>query len=374
MEDAKKSRATKARFVTRRVNEVNNGIKTVAEKDDIIEKIENLKVAMNELGRIHDEYMGYFEDDPENLQKELKWYDEYDLKSNHAIKEGRRYIAGIEPWVDAKPPVLVKLKKLEIPKFNADSKSFFKWKEKFERFTWHLDNDSKYDYLFVSTTGKAHHYVANKSNYDEAMDKLQEQYGNVHTILGTLIDEIKALSVVRKGDFRSFEQLTFQVNDFNDRLNLMGLQREAENSYVLKEIESKLNQEDTQKWLESLGDRVDTRQVGDLLLWLESQTKLRRISCKSSVSYTSYSRDTSTSSYNVRNRPITVTNRANAASYTNCAICLEDPHEIRECPKFMSSPIDEKWNIVKRLRLCFQCLGDNHQRDSCVAPKCQYCA
>ena len=63
----------------------------------------------------------------------------------------------------------------------------------------------------------------------------------------------------------------------------------------------------------------------------------------------------------------------NAAGNIQCPVCNEREHEVLICPKFMSTPINEKWDIVKRLRLCFQCLGNNHQRDSCGAPKCQYC-
>ena len=112
------------------------------------------------------------------------------------------------------------------------------------------------------------------------MEKLDDKYGNIHTILVILIDEIKTIPVVRKGDFKGFEQLTFQVNYFRDRLCLMGLEKEADNSYILREIENKLNQNDMQKWLESTWKRVDKRRVGELLNWLENQTKLRRISYK----------------------------------------------------------------------------------------------
>ena len=95
----------------------------------------------------------------------------------------------------------------------------------------------------------------------DAMAKLVEKYGNVHQIIGQLIDKIKMLPVTRKGDFKEFEQLSLQVNDFHDRLVLMGRERDAENSYILKEIESKLNFEDFQRWLESQGDEVDERKV-----------------------------------------------------------------------------------------------------------------
>jgi hypothetical protein len=79
------------------------------------------------------------------------------------------------------------------------------------------------------------------------MAKLEEKYGNVHVIMGILVDEIKSLHIVRKGDFKSFEQLSNRVNEFHDRLKLMGRNNDAENSYILKEVESKLNYEDQQK-------------------------------------------------------------------------------------------------------------------------------
>ena len=115
----------------------------------------------------------------------------------------------------------------------------------------------------MSTIGKAHDYVENRSTFHEAMLKLDEKYGNVYAIMGLLVDEIKALSVVKKGDFKSIEDLSFKVNRFHGRLIEMDRRGDDENSYVLKEIESKINPEDLHKWLESQGDNVDTRMVGN---------------------------------------------------------------------------------------------------------------
>ena len=172
----------------------------------------------------------------------------------------------------------VKLKKLDVPKFNGDPRSFYKWKNIYERYTKNLSNEMKYDYLLASTEGEAKRYVENRLTYEAAIQKLEEKFGNIHMIMGILIDEIKSLPIVRKGDFRTFEQLSLRVNDFHDRLILMGRVDDAENSYVLKEIESKLNNEDVQRWLESCGDNVDFRKVKDLTEWLDRQTHLRRIS------------------------------------------------------------------------------------------------
>ena len=152
MEDIKKRRANIAKKVTRRINELLNGVKNVIEKEDIVEKINNVKYAVEELGVVQDELIGSIDDDA-NVDEETEWYDGYDVKANLAIKEGRRYLVCKETSVAAlKQPI--KLQKLEIPKFHSDTKSYFRWKEKFERFTAHFDLDSKYDYLFASTMGE----------------------------------------------------------------------------------------------------------------------------------------------------------------------------------------------------------------------------
>ena len=78
--------------------------------------------------------------------------------------------------------------------------------------------------------GEAHRYVENRSTYHEAMAKLAKTCGNVHTIIGMLIDEIKCLKVIQKGDFEMFEDLSMRVNEFHEKLILMGKREDAENS------------------------------------------------------------------------------------------------------------------------------------------------
>ena len=88
------------------------------------------------------------------------------------------------------------------------------------------------------------------------------------------IDDIRRLSFSQKGDHKSFEKLSGEVNGFKDRVRTMGKAEEAENTYALQEIERKLNNEDKQKWLEYMGVRIDDRTAGDICEWLENQSHL----------------------------------------------------------------------------------------------------
>ena len=247
MEDAKKNRSNAARKVTRKSNELLTAIKGEVHKNEVQEKIDSLKECMDELGIEHDKLMEYIvETDTDAITEEEKWYTVYDAKTNETVKKAREYIEKNADATRSQPVTHVKLKKLELPKFNGDPKEYHKWKGIYDRFTNECDDETKYDYLLSSTTGEARRYVENKANFTEAIQRLDEKYGNIHTIMGVLIDEIKSLHTVRRGDFRAFEQFSLKVDEFYDRLKLMGKASDVENSYVLKELESKLNTEDTQ--------------------------------------------------------------------------------------------------------------------------------
>ena len=252
MEEAKKTRATAARKVTRKSNELCNALRSGSHISEIQEKIGTLKYCMEELGTAHDECMGHFDyaDDANTaeIEKEEKWYTNYDLKTNDTVEKAREYINSVKTEEKEKNEEAkqVKLKEIEVPQFSGHAKDYYKWKSLFERYMKNRNDETKYDYLLTSTMGEAKTYVENKTTYVEAMTRLDEKYGNIHIIMGILINDVKSIQLVRKGDFKSFEQLSLKVDEFYDRLKLMGKVDDVENSYGLKEIESKLCYDDMQ--------------------------------------------------------------------------------------------------------------------------------
>ena len=216
MEEAKKKRTIQARKVTRKTNELWNAIKGELHISDVQEKMGTLKYCMELLGEIHDEYVTLMDPaDVDPLATAETWYTGYDTKTNEVIKVARDYIENRNSNYDTEKKLAhVRLKKLDVPKFDGDPKTFYKWKSVYERYTMNCDPETKYDYLLTSMTGEARRYVENKMTYDEAMARLDEKYGNVHIIIGILINEIKTLQVTRRGEFPAFEQLSSKVKMF----------------------------------------------------------------------------------------------------------------------------------------------------------------
>ena len=104
----------------------------------------------------------------------------------------------------------------------------------------------KYDYLLNYTSGDSHKLIQNKRTFVDAEQCLEREYGNTNYVMKLLIDDIRKLKIVKKNDFKAFEGLSRGANNFMDRLDLMGKSGDAENTYVLQELESKLSNEDNQ--------------------------------------------------------------------------------------------------------------------------------
>ena len=233
VEEQMKRRKTNASKVTRTINELLNAVKIVAAKDELIEKIEHVKSAIGSLGEVHDSIINLIPDEDKALvEEQFKWYNDYDLKATLAIKEARNLIESFHPTqkkqLTAQLDPHVKLAKLEIPKFASDYRNYLKWKSQFERYTRHCDDEVKYDYLYTNTQGAAHRIVTGTQKYQDAIFKLKE-FGDVNYTLKLLIDDIRALNLVKKGDHSSFINLSHEVNKFKDRLEDLGKSKEVLN-------------------------------------------------------------------------------------------------------------------------------------------------
>ena len=217
-----------------------------------------MKIAIEDLGEVHDTLILEIGDEQTVLEEAEKWYYGYVDRADVVLRHARK---SMKSDVELVTPSSVKIKKLEVPKFNSSHKSYFKWKSTFERYTSGLDAAIKYDYLLSCTQGGSNEYVNNKSTYSEAISKLDNVFGNVHEIIRILLDEIRRIPPVKEFDFKAFENFSYQVNNFRDRLIKMKLTHEVENKYVLNELERKLCHNDLHKWLDSLKDDIDDRKV-----------------------------------------------------------------------------------------------------------------
>lgn len=62
----------------------------------------------------------------------------------------------------------------------------------------------------------------------------------------------------------------------------------------------------------------------------------------------------------------------NRGSYAACHFCREQRHDTLKCPKLKRESVDERWQLVRENRLCFNCLkpaNTFHYSSVCRQPK-----
>lgn len=132
MDKAKTERHKKNTIVQRRMKEVSNAIKLELHAHDVEKKLDSLVTAMEELGVAHDKVSSLITDP--NDDTEERWYSNIDCDVNKVIKDARAHVDKGKPKKDEKlSGEQCKLKKIEIPTFNNDHRTYLKWKEQFDR-------------------------------------------------------------------------------------------------------------------------------------------------------------------------------------------------------------------------------------------------
>lgn len=53
------------------------------------------------------------------------------------------------------------------------------------------------------------------------------------------------------------------------------------------------------------------------------------------------------------------------SSGNTCKMCNSNAHALRRCPKFQAKGVHDRWELVKKWHLCFNCLAWNHSLKDC---------
>ena len=161
---------------------------------DIEEKIAQIKKTFDDLGWAQDEVIELTGiNDKDSLDKQAKWYNNYIKEVNKNITLAREYLESIRHRKEQVKPdkSAIKIERLKLP-VSTHKSTYVKWKRTFERYTKEISDELKYDYLLENTAGKAHVYVENRSNYHEAVHKLDQEFGNKNLIMSILIDDLRS--------------------------------------------------------------------------------------------------------------------------------------------------------------------------------------
>ncbi|CAK1549334.1 unnamed protein product [Leptosia nina] len=68
----------------------------------------------------------------------------------------------------------------------------------------------------------------------------------------------------------------------------------------------------------------------------------------------------------------TTNNETRVAETMKCPRC-EGNHRLPECPTFLKMSVSDRWDAVKKVKVCFKCLSLKHRKENCRKPPCKTC-
>lgn len=269
----------------------------------------------------------------------------------------------------------VHLPTLNLPKFSGEYEN---WKSFLDLFLATIDQNKtltkaqKLTYLRGSLLGPAalviQAYSITDENYTICLDLLKSHYDRKREIIFSFIDKLLNLPSVTHPTKDSLSQFNISVRDIATNLKTLGLDLTACNAFITRIIMKKIDSHSLESWLHT--QVVDEVPNFDTLLKhldirsqaMETQYKTNQTPNKHQTTTYNSPKEKTAKTYNV-----TITN-------STCPICQKSPsHRIKECQKFLTLSVPDRYKTLKDHKRCVLCFSPTHFTNNCTFRPCFLC-
>ena len=269
------------------------------------------------------------------------------------------------------PPPNIKLPKIELPRFNGDVLKFNAFWQQFAACVDELDipTVTKFNYLSGVLRGDAKSALEGipitEENYQTAKEILHQKFGRKELVVFAHVQELLALSPSKDKLSHMYDKLVANVRS----LEGLGVTPEQFGIILTPIIVSRLPEEVRMEW-----SRDCVKKEGDLeylMKFLDKEIS-RRERC---VAFGSLGPDKEVERKKLQ-KPQGSRGSATAllnAQGSKCQIC-NNKHETSKCKKYTDLNQEGRWELVKRMKLCFNCLNVGHRSLRCRARRCSVCS
>ncbi len=262
----------------------------------------------------------------------------------------------------------IRLPAMEIPTFNGLIDEWRSFKDLFQATIGnnaHLTGAQKLQYLKASLKGKAAEQISTLSttdaHYTEAWTILTAKYENTREITQCLIRKMLEYRVIKNENAIELQSLLDNFLKYLRSLRVLGRPTREWDDLIVVILVSKLDPNTRREWairqtgtdlptLKKLEDFLQGHIRGLLALGANPQSSSRNVRFEKNV--------------NVHHA---------AADPVSCPVCRK-PHTVHSCKEFQAKPAAERATLVKKMRLCYNCLSSSHQSKDCPSSgTCRQC-
>ncbi|UYV83677.1 hypothetical protein LAZ67_23002041 [Cordylochernes scorpioides] len=266
------------------------------------------------------------------------------------------------------PESNVNLPKINLPIFNGDSANWLSFREIFNstiNSNQTLTEIQKFQYLNVSVKGPAEKLIRgfpiSEKNYQQAWDTLCNRFNNRRELAFSQINKIFSIRPLKSISAGSLYEILDVCNEGIRNLSVLGLEKNTLTDLILINFFEKRIGEALRKEWELTLQNEEYPTFENFVNFLEKHARSlqgMRIPLF---------QEQKTSSKNMMAHGLYV-NKGQ-----NCILCHQI-HKLNDCQRFINLPLPKKWELVKKHKLCQNCLRANHEISKClITSRCKNC-
>ncbi|XP_066261208.1 uncharacterized protein [Euwallacea similis] len=281
------------------------------------------------------------------------------------------------------PRGLGKLPDLSLRSFYGNYETWFSFKNIFDSLVHSrtdLSETEKLLYLKLCCKGDALNLIDSlditPDNYTIALNLLQKRYENKKAVINIHAKGLVLnLPNANKGSSVNIRKLIDAVQQHKSSLGKLKLPVDQWDVLLIPIILNKLDDSTNQEW-ERKQCNTELPTVDQLMEFLTEKCRsLEAVRGFSTVHSNKHDRDRMQNkghekrneSHQFKNYSYSLTEKIN-----KCYICTEN-HFIHQCPRFIQLSVSDKYNEIRRHKLCSNCLRPGHLKQECRSRGCKKC-
>ncbi|XP_040162493.1 uncharacterized protein LOC120900048 isoform X2 [Anopheles arabiensis] len=318
----------------------------------------------------------------DTIEEEEEIYARFETKLYKLMRNAKQRIAAatvkeVLPSNVSKQTSRVKLPEIKFPKFDGSLQNWTTFRDNFKTLidaAPELSEVDKFTYLISCLTEDAKRVIevieVTTANYSVAWDLLCTRYENKYLIVKSHVDSIFAISPIKKECPESIMRLVDEFERNLKMLEKLGERPEGWSTLLVFHLSSCLDPATLRQW--------ETHKRSTEVPTYDELVKFLRDHCRVLQSVESVKLDPSDkTSSQFRRKPV----QKNTAAYSTvslgaaekCVFCRDVKHSPYKCVIFRNMAVNDRKDLVKNKKLCFNCLSLGHTVKDCPSGTCRIC-
>lgn len=320
--------------------------------------------------------------DEEIFMKLKEIFLEYQGALNEALKEKTNGTPNTNETHDKS--VDIKLRRIEIPTFSG---GYDQWRPFYVLYVslihtnTSLTDIQKLHYLKASLQGEAarllQHISLEDKNYTSAWTILTDRYENKRVLVNTHLRILLTQKSLNTETASGIKSILDTTTECLHSLRNLEVPIDTWDAILIYVLSSKLPNNTQELWEESLSGAKNLVEFTTFLKFLETRFRtLESIDQSKMENKNIFKTSSSTSNFKQAKSLHTSFRNLHSNSQQTQEVCplCKKTHRLHQCEQFLKMNVKTRYETVRKLSVCNNCLSSNHYKNQCTSTyRCRHC-